>query len=295
MKREKSGVGLWLSQATGPLKFPPDRRAVRAELLDHITDRADAYQRIFPGMDRGEAERKAVEQMGDAREVGSQLAKIHHPWAGFLWYGCRALLVLSMFLVILFVILQPKFMNQLRDGDWETERLEFRYKGQREKGTWTPPEGAELAHYKIEITDAARMEETWRYEDEGKEPISCQSAALSLKVTAKKFWNRPGEENMGLERYLTAVDSEGKKTSFQNPPEEEDSWRNMDEQPLEPGAHGFAWQSYELVARNITTGAEYLDLSFDNGAERFTLRVYIPPEITFTSGKQIGEGDELPW
>ena len=295
MKREKSGALSWLDTASGKVRFPPDRKAVREELRAHLEDKADDLQRIYPDLSRGEAERMAIEQMGDAGEIGDALAALHHPLLGYLWYGARAALVLALLFTVLFVCLQPRFINDLQDGNWETERLEIRYKGAEELGSWTAPDPVELDHYILEVPAAARMEESWQLESTG-ERIGCQSGAIRLRLTAKRFWNRPEGENLGLERGLTAVDEFGKKISFPRL-EPRDSWEYFvlrDEVPFTPGEQGWSWQEYELLARNITPGARWVELGLKLEEEEFTLRVDLPEQVTFSSGHGSVEG-ELPW
>lgn len=53
------------------------------ELLAHLEDKAADLARIFPDMEREEAEKRAVEQMGDPKEIGRALAgSTGHGWAG---------------------------------------------------------------------------------------------------------------------------------------------------------------------------------------------------------------------
>ena len=79
----------WLDTAVGGIRFKPDRKAVRAELGAHLEDKAADLQRIFPELTAEEARGRALEQMGDAAEIGRELAKIHRPWLGWLWRASR--------------------------------------------------------------------------------------------------------------------------------------------------------------------------------------------------------------
>ena len=64
----------WLDRAAAGIRSRPDREAVRAELEAHLGDKTADLVRIFPDLERQEAERQAVEQMGDAEEIGKELA-----------------------------------------------------------------------------------------------------------------------------------------------------------------------------------------------------------------------------
>ena len=82
MERDQMNGFQWLYIATRGIRFRPDREAARAELAAHLEDKQADLQRIFPDLSPEEAERRAVESMGDAWEVRKQLAKIHKPWLG---------------------------------------------------------------------------------------------------------------------------------------------------------------------------------------------------------------------
>ena len=75
----------WLDRAAAGIRSRPDREAVRAELEAHLEDKTADLVRIFPDLGRQEAERQAVEQMGDPKEIGRALARLHRPWLGWLW------------------------------------------------------------------------------------------------------------------------------------------------------------------------------------------------------------------
>ena len=72
----------WCDQATEKIRYGPDREAVAKELQDHLEDRYDAY--VEKGFSHAEATAKALEAMGDAREIAPQLGRIHRPWLGWL-------------------------------------------------------------------------------------------------------------------------------------------------------------------------------------------------------------------
>ncbi len=281
MKTEKSGVGRWLDGATGGLKFPPDRRAARQELLDHIMDRTEAYRRNFPDMTAGEAERKAVEQMGDPQEVGRALARLHHPWVGFLWYGCRGLLGGAALAVLLLVVLQPKLMNALWDGgiSWAVEQADRRFLGLEEE--WTAPAPVELDHHTLTVPRAARIEEKWSRPDTNQEVYACESAAITLRIRAKLPWDRPGEGDLAIPARLTAVDSHGKALGLDRWTEED---RFEGQAPILAGRRGVFWQEYELLLRDLTPGAQWVELDYHFGGTQFKIRVDIPAESHYGMG-----------
>lgn len=90
----------WLDTAVKGIRFGPDRRAARAELADHLEDRAADLRRIFPDLTDEEARERTLAGMGDAAEIGKQLARVHRPWLGYLWRVSQALLLLVGALVL---------------------------------------------------------------------------------------------------------------------------------------------------------------------------------------------------
>lgn len=95
----------WLDRAVGGIRFGYDRRAVRAELSAHLEDKAADLRRIFPDMTAQEAEERAIGEMGDAAEIGKELARIHKPWLGYLWTASRVLLGLGLALLAVELLL----------------------------------------------------------------------------------------------------------------------------------------------------------------------------------------------
>lgn len=71
----------WCLKATWKIGFPPDRKRVRQEYFNHMTDHYDAL--IESGVDRLEARRQVLEAMGDPEEVAPLLAAIHRPFWGY--------------------------------------------------------------------------------------------------------------------------------------------------------------------------------------------------------------------
>ena len=96
----KKTIQDWLDTAVGGIRFKPDRVKVEEELRGHLEDKTADLQRIFH-LSREEAEEMALKQMGDAEEIGREMAKIHKPWWGYIWYASRGLVIV---LLAVFVI-----------------------------------------------------------------------------------------------------------------------------------------------------------------------------------------------
>ncbi len=101
MKEEHKLWDHWLEAALKPMCGHPDCVRVRRELLDHLEDRAEGLRRSFPDLPREEAERMALDGMGDAAEMGQALAQAHSRLLGNLYELGQLLLILTLPLVAL--------------------------------------------------------------------------------------------------------------------------------------------------------------------------------------------------
>lgn len=84
------------------VRFRPDHKVIRKELLAHMEDGRADLERL--GYDRELAEQRTLEAMGEAKEIGADLDRAHHPFWGRLWQFSRRLLAVLLItvLVILF-------------------------------------------------------------------------------------------------------------------------------------------------------------------------------------------------
>lgn len=81
----------WISQAVRQIRFRPDREAIEKELSDHMEDRK---QDFLQELDEKAAEQAVLRAMGDAKETGKLLNKIHSPWLGYVWLASRVVLAI---------------------------------------------------------------------------------------------------------------------------------------------------------------------------------------------------------
>lgn len=180
----------WLDSATGTIRFGPDRRAVRAELREHIQDRLDALGEDC-GLAPEEAEAEALRGMGDARELGRKLAKVHRPWLGWLWYASRVLLGIALLLCLAGI-----GGGMLR---WEPGGLS----GALEAPAQREPERAVLGGYTFRIAEAKERDGAFR---------------VVLRVSRVRFWE-PADA-VGLLRHLRLELEDGTRIAMHNP-----AWR----------------------------------------------------------------------
>ena len=108
----------WVFRACVHIRFKPDRGPVEEELLAHLEDRAEALCQSGMGLER--AEKQAMASMGDADEVGRQLAAVHKPLLGWAWRVSRWALAISLVLA-LFVIVERFANGWSYLPHWDTE------------------------------------------------------------------------------------------------------------------------------------------------------------------------------
>ena len=181
--RENMALLRWLETAVSGIRFKPDREAVRAELYAHLEDKALDLQRIFPDIDPDEARDRALAGMGDAEEIKVKLAKVHHPWLGYLWAASKVILAVLLALTVLvhFVYLDSPEDNRVFGGWRGYSRQNYAQYGVPAQPF---PEKAELGGYTFQITDAAYLdcpEDSLVYQD---------SIRLVLRVSSPRFWER---------------------------------------------------------------------------------------------------------
>jgi len=92
----------WMDAVLHEVKFTPDRRKIRQELLEHMEDRLEEYME-WENADSdeaiAEAEAWVLESMGDPAEVGRELNLQHKPWLGWLWMASWAVLAATVLAV----------------------------------------------------------------------------------------------------------------------------------------------------------------------------------------------------
>ena len=92
----------WADRACGYIYYPADREDIKQELRWHFEDCAEAFAE--DGLDPAEAEKAALEAMGDAGELGKMLRRVHKPWLGWLSMACAILLAATIFFCFISLI-----------------------------------------------------------------------------------------------------------------------------------------------------------------------------------------------
>lgn len=87
-------INEFLNLVCEQIKYKPIRNTIAEELIEM-------------GQNEEEAEKNAVEQMGDAEIIGKELNKVHRPST----YGCGELVVNMMCLALIFAVYRKKDVN----------------------------------------------------------------------------------------------------------------------------------------------------------------------------------------
>jgi len=123
----------WAQNAASGIRFRPDREVVEQELMEHMEDKQELLMRAR-GLSEQEAGLEAVRQMGDAREVGRELAAVHRPWLGWLWQASRVLLAALAVIIVVRGWSDVKFAIQVRGIHWKEVKS-------NDELLWEPYEG----------------------------------------------------------------------------------------------------------------------------------------------------------
>ena len=95
MKREE-----FLQLITKQIQYVFDRKDIEEELNQHIED--SILDMVDDGIQYLEAEKIAIQQIGNPIEIGKELNKEHHPLVGYLLLLSRAILCLLVIPSIIF-------------------------------------------------------------------------------------------------------------------------------------------------------------------------------------------------
>ena len=243
----------WLELATFRIAFIPDRKAVRAELEEHLEDKALDLQRIFPDLTEKEARERAAADMGDPVEIGTELAQLHRPWLGYLWRASQAVLAGAL-LVSVFTC-----GGQILDGaldDWRDQWEENRRGKQFQEmlfGDAEPSwEGERLLLYPLEPD---------LRQEQGDGAFTVSQAALWLEegeyalfLDVRVDFGLPWHVQDRLVALLNLEDSLGNVYS--------DGYITY-----RGGQQGLGWTQYNLMLPDFDPAAEWVRLTYFPGTE----------------------------
>ena len=99
-RQESSSTREFIKKVVKRVHFIPDRYEIEQELAGHIEDSV-LFLQEEEGLSQQEAEKAALERMGDPDEIGIALNRQHNPVLGYIWYFSRIVLVLLCVIVVL--------------------------------------------------------------------------------------------------------------------------------------------------------------------------------------------------
>lgn len=268
-KKEK-----WLDQATGAIRFRPDREAVREELAGHLEDKEADLRRIFPDLTEEEAGDRALGEMGDPAEIGKKLARLHRPWLGYLWIASKVLAVVTCLWLVSFLFLMG---DDAYLGDdpyaewWDFDGLPRNTEVYTGMSGWMCYEGdgdepGRLMSAQPGLTEKVEGQNvsllrTALWQREGQLEFFCY-----LRVDCGRFWER------GVLRgdWLRVTDSQGNvyplELDFPGDPE---SGGVLNRLYVNVG-YGPFHSGYELVLGDLDPEAEWVRLDYGPGETRFS-------------------------
>ena len=140
--KEPNSIYKWTTEACRKIAFLPDRKAMARELTDHFEDHCDALRE--GGMSAADAEELALRAMGDAEEVGEQLAQVYNNIWTRLWRFSRGALWTLLILFILCRVLTRW------TSPYKVDYFDF---GHLDAGTQAYYSQEALAEYNDDFTD----------------------------------------------------------------------------------------------------------------------------------------------
>jgi len=263
LERKQYGVDEWIVRATEQIKFTPDRLEVAAELREHLEDKLFDLRRIYPDMTEEAAVQRALNQMGDAREVGRELAKIHRPWLGYLWRLSQVVLGIIMLITTIVSINYGfgggngwfKFGVKIEPSEHEVNAV------YHELDVHCEP--VYVDGYRVTVEEVIWVERDGGYHD----------LAIVLHTMSPYFWARDGRN---IYRTMEATDSMGNVYYSAKNVYNDMTPVNMDKEGYIHGTgsgYGPFHQDYILWVNNIDPTAEWLRLEYDWLGRSFSIPI----------------------
>lgn len=247
----------WCEAACRCIRFEPDRKAVYEELTAHLRDSAEALE--GQGLDPREAALRAVENMGDASEVGQALNRGHNPVLGWLWLISRftAWFALAALVAVVFLGQAAQRYTLGRGNPMEPVYTagEGDRPGENYWGVFLPDCEQKAGDYTFSVERAVRHR--WDGQD---------TIYFTLRARTWEFWLSPPE----ILNRLYAVDSTGAvilnrhNTTTTTEPEVCGNQQGV----YLPGS-----VEYECWATGVSTDAQWVEICFDDMGRSFRLRI----------------------
>lgn len=242
----------WVEKAVSGIIFPPDKIQVATELYHHLEDHCDAL--VAQGYSAEDAQRLAVEAMGDAREIAPQLAALHRPFWGYFLRITRILLVI---LALITVIPFGKF---LYEGNFQKADF-FDYYREENGSTLEFYDKPGVSFTAEGYTFTVKEVMQWYNEAYGTDTfclLMTEFHPLPWAVHGEVgcwFWAEDSQGNRYESHYSTGPDSEGAVLyTYDN--------------NTSPFTH-----TYEMWINGGLTGSQWLDIHYDRDGRNYVLHI----------------------
>ena len=279
---KEKAVQEWLNAAVSGIGFWLDREKVEEELRGHLEDKTADLERIFH-LSHEEAEEMALKQMGDPKEIGEDLARIHKAWLGWLW-------LLSQVTVIALLCLAVLVWSRDPGGQWENLKrdllgTEYTDSAMFDPWRWVDREscqGLQVLELSCPETQAGQyrveVEQTqlWRYEEvEGREGDLCM-----VYVRFRTEQKRPWESPINLSDKMWAEDDCGTYIMSHDENLYREGPREWAEHMISEHIARKPFENmYQVIAVGVSPEATELTLYYDELGAEFALSISLEGEL----------------
>lgn len=246
----------WCLYATNRIQFPPDRKAARLELRQHLDDRCEDL--MAKGLTAEEAADEAIRLMGDPGVVSRMLAQVHRPFWGWAYWTARALMV--ALLIITSVQLVSWIWQKTIDLQPPTESLVYTQTERRNSirtRYLEPNVSTFMDGYTFTVTNVVQ----WHH-------YSTDDDTFHLRIQVTN--PRPWAEDCEAVDWFWAEDSLGNYYYSEN----EGMSSNVPYLAGNAAQTGFFTQTYDLwLAGFVSENAQWIDLRYTRNGRNLTLRI----------------------
>jgi len=245
----------WCQEATGLIRYRPERKLVARELRQHMDDRYESL--LDQGLSDEDAEAKTLTAMGSSEELAPLLAEIHKPYWG---YALRVLQWVMIFLIIVSLITAHNAIDDTLfeyKSEWLSNTIVGNY--QRifydEPKTYFPCDDYTLQIQKVALWTPVS-------------PEFGQHKALYLQI---RVTQPPLAPNFNAWRYIGATDSSG--TTY-IPYNDSHSLGQSSKVSLGGVKYSVFYDTGILVLHNMNgSDMEWIDLHYDRDGRNITVRI----------------------
>lgn len=264
----------WCDEAVSYIRFPPDRGAVKQELLWHMEDKRAFYKE--KGQSSYDAEQSVIRDMGTAKETGLLLRKIHRPYLGWLWRISQWVLAITLILAFFGFFgrnkIDGKELYYYGYDPYEDTEYESESESAWRSGYYRPESTAYVDGYRYTLKEAA----LWHGELKENDLFGAREYD-SFWFRIEVFNPRPWAVITELPRRMYGVDSLG--NYYGSAYERRYSYETqIGGNPRRTGLLTYEWDMW--VENFVLQEAEWLELRYEGEGRCVVLR------IDLTGGEQ---------